>query len=346
MNESGPRLAAALIVRNEARCITRCLESIRPWVDRIVVVDTGSTDDTVALARQCGAEVHHLDWPDDFAAARNHALSLTDADWNLVVDADEWIASGGEKLRAWCQGPPRLGTLCVNNDYDLSGATAADRCWSNRLLPRGVRYEGRVHEQPISPLPRERLDVHIGHDGYRDAQMEAKQDRNRPLLLLELEAHPDDPYILFQLGKDDEMRDDYSAACDRYGRALAGTPAAANWRHELLVRHLHCLGQAGRVEEALDLAETQIQHWTDSPDFFFVLGNLTLERAMSDPANAVDQWLPLATSAWERCLAIGERPDLEGSVHGRGSHLAQHNLDVIRSQMALLGGESASSAAV
>ena len=89
------------------------------------------------------------------------------------------------------------------------------------------------------------------------------------------------------------------------------------------------------------MSETQIQQWTDSPDFFFVLGNLVLDRAMSDPANAVDQWLPLAASAWERCLAIGERPDLEGSVHGRGSHLAQHNLDVIRSQMALLGSAAA-----
>jgi len=343
---SSPTLAAALIVRNEARCIRRCLESVRPWVDRIVVVDTGSTDDTVALARQCGAEVHHLDWPDDFSIARNHALDLTDADWNLVIDADEWISSGGEAMRAWCRGAPRLGTVCVHNDYDGSGTASvespvADRCWSNRLLPRGVRYEGRVHEQPISELPRERLNVHFGHDGYRDAQMETKEDRNLPLLLLELGDRPGDPYILFQLGKEAEKEDDYPAACDRYAQALAGTPHHANWRHELLVRQLHCLGQAGRAADALDLAETQMQYWANSPDFFFVVGNLALERGLSDPARAVDQWLPLAASAWERCLEIGERPDLEGSVHGRGSHLAQHNLDVIRSQMALLGASSA-----
>lgn len=334
-----PNIAAVLIVRDEARCIVRCLESVRPWVDRMVVVDTGSTDDTIELARGAGAEVHQIDWPGDFSAARNRALELADADWNLVIDADEWIESGGEVVRPWCEGPPRLGTICIHSRYDRAGSTlddeaAADRSWITRLLPRGVRYEGRVHEQPVSPSPRERIGLHLGHDGYLDAQMAEKRDRNRPLLLLELGERPDDPYILFQLGKDAEMRADYPAACDRYGRALAATGEGANWRHELLVRHLHCLGEAGRVTEALTLAETQIEAWTDSPDFFFVLGNLALERAMSDPAHALDQWLPLAMSAWERCLDIGERPDLEGSVHGRGSHLAQHNLDVVRAQMA------------
>ena len=332
-------VAAVLIVRDEARCIARCLESVRPWVDRMVVLDTGSTDDTVGLARRSGAEVHRLDWSDDFSAARNHALDLAGADWNLIIDADEWIESGGEALRAWCQGPPRLGTLCIHSRYDRSGAAAkdappaADRSWITRLLPHGVRYEGRVHEQPVSPLPRERLDLHLGHDGYLDAQLAGKRERNQPLLLLELGDRPGDPYILFQLGKDAEMRGEHATACERYGRALVGTRESANWRHELLIRHLHCLGQAGRVEEALALAETQIEAWADSPDFFFVVGKLALERALSDPAGALDQWLPLATSAWERCLAIGERPDLEGSVYGRGSHLAQHNLDVLRAQM-------------
>jgi hypothetical protein len=70
-----------------------------------------------------------------------------------------------------------------------------------------------------------------------------------------------------------------------------------------------------------------------------VLGNLLLDRAMLDPEQAIEHWLPLAVTAWERCLTIGERPDLEGSVAGRGSHLAQHNIDAVRSQLALLGGQ-------
>lgn len=91
---------------------------VRPWVDRIVVLDTGSSDETVSLAGDCGAEVHHLAWPDDFAAARNHALDLAAADWNLILDADEWLAAGGETLRDWCAGPPRLGRVGVRSSFD------------------------------------------------------------------------------------------------------------------------------------------------------------------------------------------------------------------------------------
>lgn len=333
-----PSLAAALIVRDEGRCIARCLDSVTPWVDRIVVVDTGSRDDTPAIARRCGAQVHHLDWPDDFAAARNHMLDLADADWTLVIDADEWIARGGEALRDWIGQPPRLGAICQLNQFDLgdaAGEAPVARNWIPRLLPRGTRYEGRVHEQPVSPHPLERIDLDFGHDGYRDAQALRKADRNGPLLLRELRDHPDDPYILYQLGKDAEMRRIYGEASDWYARALTLTPRDANWMHPLLVRHLHCLGQSGGTVEALDLAGREIAHWGHSPDFFFVVGNLALDRAASDPQHALDEWLPLAVTAWERCLAIGETPGLEGSVAGRGSHLARHNLDVIRSQLGL-----------
>ena len=107
-----PRIAATLIGRNEARCLARCLESVAPFVDRIVVLDTGSTDRTVVIAKAAGAEVHHLPWPDDFAEARNHVMACADADWNLMLDADEWISAGGDQLRRWCAGPPRLGSVC------------------------------------------------------------------------------------------------------------------------------------------------------------------------------------------------------------------------------------------
>ena len=342
VTKSGHGLAAVLIVRNEARCIARCLDSVRPWVDHIVVLDTGSSDDSVALSRSLGAEVHTLAWPDDFSAARNHALALADADWNLVIDADEWIMSGGALLRAWCGQAPRLGRVCVHSSSDLQAAgipgapLPSSRSWLTRLLPRGVAYEGRIHEQPISSLPRAPIDVHLGHDGYLGAQLRSKHGRNRSLLERELRERPDDPYILYQLGKEAEGAEDFGRATSLYGTSARRSAADANWLHELTIRYLYCLGRAGRLDDALALAGDGMDRWVDSPDFFFVLGNLLLDRAVSDPRDAVAHWLPLACAAWQRCLEIGERPDLEGSVSGRGSHLAQHNLDVVRIQMASL----------
>ena len=90
------RLALVMIARDEARAIARTLESARPFVDRMIVLDTGSVDATREIARGCGAEVHDFAWCDDFAAARNAALAHSDADWNLVLDADEWIEDGAE----------------------------------------------------------------------------------------------------------------------------------------------------------------------------------------------------------------------------------------------------------
>ncbi|WP_066798660.1 glycosyltransferase family 2 protein [Sphingomonas soli] len=332
-----PEIALVMIVRDEARCIARCLESVRPHVDRMVVLDTGSTDGTPMLAASMGAQVHHMEWPDDFSAARNHALDIADSDWNLVLDADEWIISGGVELRRWCKGRPRMGKLCVQSAVEAEQGPkgASRRNWMTRLLPRGVRYEGRIHEQAVSPLPRERIELQVGHDGYLEDQLARKRGRNGPLLLAELSARPGDPYLLYQLGKDSEMNADLQAASDYYAQSLTGTASGENWRHGLVIRQMRCLSKTGRLEAALELADAELPNWGKSPDFYFVLGNLLLDKAMIDPARAVQDWLPLAAGAWEHCLAIGERPDLEGSMPGCGSHLAEHNLAAVRTQMTL-----------
>ena len=117
-----------MIVRDEARCLERCLASARPWVDGIVVLDTGSVDATVEIARRHGARVAHFEWIDDFAAARNAALAASDADWRLVLDADEWIAEGGESLAALRrQAADFVGQVRVASLFDAAGGGSTRR---------------------------------------------------------------------------------------------------------------------------------------------------------------------------------------------------------------------------
>ncbi|MBX3609700.1 MAG: glycosyltransferase family 2 protein [Hydrogenophaga sp.] len=325
----GPHsVALVMIARNEARGIQRALASVRPFVDRLLVLDTGSTDDTVALARQAGADVHRFDWCDDFSAARNRALDLADADWHLIVDADEWLIEGGEQVAALRhQAPDHLGQLGIRSEFGADSQVHVS--WLTRVLPRGVRYSGRIHEQPDSDLPRVRLGITLGHDGYTPAQLALKRGRNRTLLLAERDAHPDDPHVWLHLGKDHETYGEHAEAAACYRQAWQRSPQGAPWRHDLIVRLLHCLGQSGALDEALVLAGNAMDEWDGSPDYHFVLGNLLLNWATRHPEQAMDQGLPMARAAWERCLQIGERPDLDGSVSGRGSHLAAHNLAVI-----------------
>lgn len=323
-----------MIVRDEARCIARCLQSARPHVDRMIVLDTGSVDDTVAIARAAGAEVAHFTWVDDFAAARNAALELSDADWNLVLDADEWLA-GGEAVLADLGDIPFLGELRVESRFEGPAGPETGLSWIPRLLPRGVRYEGRIHEQPVSALPRRRLPLAVGHDGYEAAQRLKKAGRNEALLRAELAAAPHDPYLLFQLGRELQAAERWAEAADLLAGAYNLSSQADPFRHALVVRALFTLKSAGRHDEALAVTEAEFENWPASPDFFFAVGDLYLDWGSHHPDRAMKEALPLVEYCWKRCLEIGEQPDLEGSVRGRGSWLAAHNLAVFYETLGL-----------
>ncbi|WP_094602623.1 glycosyltransferase [Sporomusa silvacetica] len=86
------------LVKNEEHCLGDCLDSIRDWADQIVVVDTGSTDNTVQVARQYDAQIEYFQWENDFAKARNYSLQFAVSDWILVLDADERLAENSESL--------------------------------------------------------------------------------------------------------------------------------------------------------------------------------------------------------------------------------------------------------
>lgn len=325
------RIALVMIVRDEARSLGRCLASACPWVDEMVVLDTGSLDATPEIARGFGARVERFEWVDDFAAARNAALALTDARWRLVLDGDEWITHGGDALDALRRpgGADFVGQLTVASLFDGSDARVGEApSWLPRLLPRGVAYSGRVHEQPESALQRRRLPLVVAHDGYLDAQRARKAGRNEKLLTLALAATPEDAFLRYQLAKDFEVAGRFDAAAPHYLRALEGTGPDAAWRHDLVVRALFTLKKTGRHDAAIALADAETPRWPGSPDFFFALGDLLLDCAASAPTRA-PELLPKVEASWLRALEIGERPELSDTVRGRGSFLAAHNLAVL-----------------
>jgi glycosyltransferase involved in cell wall biosynthesis len=325
------RLALVMIVRDEAHAIARALRSARPHVDRLIVLDTGSVDGTQAIASAEGAEVSSFEWIDDFAAARNASLALSDAAWNLVLDADEWIAGGAESL-----GPETLpvgggdfmGEIRRDNQLDKPGSEGAAVTWIPRVLPRGVRYQGRIHEQPVGVSRGVRLALRIDHDGFTTANLARKGDRNESLLMRELQRAPEDPYLWFQLAKEHQVRERPPQAALCFAEALRLAPADVPYRHALVVRAMTALKTAGRTGDALHLADAEVGNWPDSPDFWFALGDLYLECASQQPDRALSDFLPIVEAAWKRCLEIGERPQLDGAVIGRGSHMAAHNLAV------------------
>ncbi len=327
---SARRVALVMIARDEAPRIGRALASARPWVDECVVLDTGSRDDTMRIARAAGARVESFRWVDDFAAARNAALDIAGADWHLILDADEWIASGGEAIAALrSQAPGFVAQLRVDSSQDAGGARSTVSSWISRALPGRVRYVGAIHEQPLHELPVRQLAVTIGHDGYLAEALAAKAGRNAALLSQALARAPDDAYLWYQLGKDHDVYARYAEALGCLDRAAALMPSPPpGWAHDLTVRSLHALKRCKRHADAVPRADEAMTAWPESPDVFFALGDLLLDWAADEPARA-GELLPMIEAAWTRCLEIGERPDLEGAVAGRGSTLAAHNLALL-----------------
>lgn len=155
-------VSAVMIVKNEERFLARCLESIRGYVDEIVVCDTGSTDNTVAIAKEYGAVLCYHEWADDFAEARNVPLKLATGDWVLQIDADEMIAPGqGYEIRNIARELDRNGVtggvLLLHNALELESkpedVLSGKSRWGGpmrvpRLFKRleGLHFEYCIHE--------------------------------------------------------------------------------------------------------------------------------------------------------------------------------------------------------
>ncbi|HTO93602.1 MAG TPA: glycosyltransferase [Bacteroidota bacterium] len=226
-----PSLSLAMIVRDESKFLDGCLASVRGIVDEIVVVDTGSTDDTVAIARRNGASVFRLAWRNDFAAARNASLDHCTGDWILVLDADERLAEGqSEQLRS-CLSHARGAafSLLVRSPQMMPSGPSVQVMPYARLFRRNprVRFEGTVHEQ-IAPsiaraggevFPTEIVIEHLGYDGGVDV-LQRKAERNLPLLRERLARDPDDAYAAYQIGSTETMFMRYREAAPWLRRAL------------------------------------------------------------------------------------------------------------------------------
>lgn len=167
-----------MIVKDEAEHLPACLAGIEPVVDELVIVDTGSSDDTVAIARRYGAEVHHFPWINDFAAARNESIRHANGRYILWLDADDRIETRElEKIRKIRRNLPMeilqsyaLQVICRNRSGQ--GVTY----YQLRIFPNvaGVQFEGTVHEEVVPSLHHlgigiKKVEIAILHTGYSDA---------------------------------------------------------------------------------------------------------------------------------------------------------------------------------
>lgn len=308
-----------MIVKNEARNLPRCLTSVRPHVDEIVVVDTGSEDDTVAIAREFGAVLGHFQWCNDFAAARNASLALATSDWVLVLDADEELSLERAELRNWLMGAgDRLAGYVHLVNVAADGTPLSQGV--PMLIPRlarnlpDLRYELRFHEQlryQGRPLDDTEMAVFpqvvIRHYGYTPALIREKSlNRNIPILenirqneglsLMQLAALAG---LYVETGQTEKAQNCYAEALDRLTpNLLEGTKPE---RFGLVPSLLHRMAVAAYEQQDYETVRVLCQRGLEWCDTFPPLNHLTgeLMRTLGFPRGAI--------AYYDYCLQLGQQ---------------------------------------
>jgi tetratricopeptide (TPR) repeat protein len=257
-------LSLSMIVRDEAAKIEDCLRSVQGFADELVVVDTGSNDDTVARAQALGARVEQIPWPGDFAPARNQALQWVSGDWVLVLDADERLRpEAWAPLRALMAQPD---VLLINLLRHERGAAQSPYSNVSRLFRRhpaiqwSRAYHSMVDDSVAELLQREphwRIadcpEPALLHDGYRPELLAQgnKAQRLRAAMEAELERRPGDPYACAKLGSLEVAEGNRERGIALLQQGLEQCPDSAHpERYELLL-HL-ALAQGAAPTPAAD----------------------------------------------------------------------------------------------
>lgn len=315
-----PRISLSMVVRDEAHQIAAALASVAGFVEEMVLLDTGSCDDTVAIAEGCGARVVQAPWPGDFAPARNQALELVRGEWVLVLDADERLRpEAREPLRQLMAQPDLLliTLLRLEEGARQSPYSAVSRLFRRHPELRWSRpYHAMVDDSVTELLRREphwRLalcpEPALRHSGYRP---EALADGRKARLLRQamerdLRQHPHNPYASAKLGALLVEQGERKQGIRLLERGLDHCPASADpERYELLLhlalarspqhpaaavalyRQALALPLDGRLSlgARLNLAQLLLESGGDAPEALAEAAELCREAVQLAPAIA------------------------------------------------------------
>lgn len=338
LNGKDIRLSLCMIVRDNASILTACLDSIRPWVDEMIVVDTGSRDDTPRLAERLGARVLSFPWCDDFSAARNQSLRHARGRWLFWMDSDDIIdEDNGRKLRALAgrdADPAILGFVmqvhCPGPGADGAlHTTVVDHVKLLRNLP-DLAFEGRIHEQVLPSIRRlggevAWTDIFVVHAGYDHSPQGQARKRERDLRLLhrEHQERGEHPFTLFNLGMTYADLGRYPEAIDYLRRSIArATPRESHLRkaYALLAS---CHQQAGDQKAAWAACQEGLRRMPTDPELRFRAALLLHESGR----------LAEAAQSYEELLASPLEKHFSSIDRGIIGYKARQNLAIVYQEL-------------
>jgi len=332
----GATLSLCIIVKDEAASLPKCVASARAAVDEIIVVDTGSSDNTVAVARELGAAVYNFAWRDSFSEARNYALSRATREWILMLDADEEVdaAAVGQIGRLLADTACEGYYLRIRSYIGrAAGREYLDDCRLSLFRNRPeYRYEGAIHETVAAAIERVGAgrttvaDVLIHHYGYLNDIWLRKDKTNRNVTLLRksVQKTPGDGYLRYCLGSELIGQNDFAAALG-FLLPVAGEWTPRNPRYSDLIKKIGmCYLASGRIGDGRDILERGTELYPDYTDLWLLLGQAYLMQSRYYQAE----------KCFRRCLQLKQPPAWYISLSGAGSYLPCLELARMKSRQA------------
>lgn len=288
-------ISACIITKNECDNLNICLERLSRYPFEIVVIDTGSTDDTKKVAKKYTSCVYDFIWCNDFSAARNFAISKATKDYILMIDTDEFVDSlDYEALVAQIKAnPDAVGRIHRKNIFESDGSDMISNELINRLFPKKLyHYQGTIHEQVVyiddpkktyETYVTSLFSTHVGYQGGQALRLE-KANRNLKLLLKEHEKDETDTYILYQIGKAYYYMQDYQNAITYFEKAM-DYPMNNRLVYviNIMSTYAYCLINTKQYAKGLML-EAVYDDFAHSADFLFAMGLIYMHNAHFEKA--------------------------------------------------------------
>lgn len=336
-------LSLCMIARDNGATIGAALESIRPWVDEMVVVDTGSVDETVEICRRLGARVGHFPWRDDFAAARNASLGLARGRWIFWMDSDDIIPPDcGRRLRELAVGETDPGILgyvigvhCPAGGPDgHADITAVDHVKLIRNR-RDLVFEGRIHEQILPAIRRaggavawtDLFVVHAGADHSPEGR-QRKFERDYRILYQELADKPHHPFVLFNLGMTHADEGNHAKAIHYLERSIAESPADLSHLRKTYALLASAHAALGQADQAWRVCQDGRRQFPEDAELLFRAAMLHHDAGRFEPA----------ALAYRAVLAAREARHFQSLDLGLVGFKARHNLARVLEDMGDLAG--------
>ncbi len=280
-------ISVCIITKNEAENLDKCLKSLSPYPFEIVVVDTGSTDNSKEIAHKYTNKVFDFEWINDFSAARNFSISRASHNMILVLDTDEFLIEFDfdQVQQLMSEHPKSVGLIKRLDYFETDGERHCQTTIIDRLFNRKYyHYERPIHEilVPAANLSTTSYTLpivadHVGYIGSADKLYE-KSMRDINLLIPEIKKNPDEPYYYFQMAQSYLCMREHERAFEYFQMALERNPTPEeDYTRILVCNYGNILLDAGNAEEASSLLSFY-EYYSNNADYLCMIGVMYLQR--------------------------------------------------------------------